>query len=102
MSGIPFDFISDNIVLQLLSLVKIIKVKRLERVITYLQMDCEARSRIRIMYLIIRMVILCHWVACAFYKMTNDKWILLNDMLFMMSEEEKEEWMYEGKIKWDY
>jgi hypothetical protein len=86
MSGIPFDLMSDNIVLQLLSLVKILKVKKLERVITYLQMENEARKKIRIMYLIIRMVMLCHWVACAFFMITNNNWKFLNQELLTKSE----------------
>jgi len=74
MSGIPFDLISDNTVLKLLSLIKIVRLKRLELVITYLRMDKESRKRIRIIFLTIRIVMICHWVACSFYKVTNDNW----------------------------
>jgi hypothetical protein len=78
LSGIPFCMISANIELRLLSLIKILRLNRLERIITYLQMDNEARRRIRIFYLAIRIVLICHWVACLFYKMTFDKWNLLS------------------------
>ena len=85
-----------------MSLIKIVRLKRLERVITYLQMDNVARKRIRIFYLIIRIVMICHWVACSFYKMTNDKWTEINQLLTTMNEKQKEVWIHEGKIKWDY
>mgnify|MGYP006092464869 CR=1 FL=1 len=65
-------------------------------------MENEARKKIRIMYLIIRMVMLCHWVACAFFMMTNENWLFLNEYLLTKSEYEKEEMVRQHKIKWDY
>ena len=53
---------------------KIARLKRLELVITYLRMDKESRKRIRIIFLTIRIVMICHWVAWSFYKVTNDNW----------------------------
>jgi hypothetical protein len=34
--------------------------------------------------------------------MTNDKWKSINEEILTMSEEQKEEWIAEGKIQWDY
>ena len=50
-------------------------------------MDNEARKRIRIMYLIIRIIIICHWVACLFYKITHSNWHLVNEIAANGNEE---------------
>jgi heme/copper-type cytochrome/quinol oxidase subunit 4 len=90
MSGIPFDLLTDNTFLKLLSLIKVVRLKRLERVITYLQMENESRKRIRIMYLVIRIVMMMHWVACSFYNITHDNWQLVNHIVGNTDIEERE------------
>ena len=103
MSGIPFDLLTDNTFLKLLSLVKIVRLKRLGRIITYLQMDNESRKRIRIMYLVIRIVFMMHWVACSFYNITHSNWHKVNHIVGKTDSQEREFIINQNtQVEWDY
>lgn len=69
LSAIPFDmfvnFDGSFAFLILFPLLKILRLYRLKKIITYLQMDNKSRTRIRILYLAIRLIFINHWVACA-------------------------------------
>ena len=69
LSAIPFDMIvnydGEFGFLILFPLLKILRLYRLKKIITYLQMDNKSRTRIRVLYLALRLIFINHWVACA-------------------------------------
>ena len=69
LSAIPFDLFLDSqeaySFLILFPLFKIFRLYRLEKIITYLQMDNKSRTKIRVFYLALRLICICHWVACG-------------------------------------
>ena len=74
LSAIPFDLIYDNSYLRLISLVKMLRLVRLKKIVSYLNITTATRARIRVMYLAITLIIAIHWVACYFYGLTLTGW----------------------------
>ena len=74
ISAIPFDLIVDNSFLRLVTLVKVFRLFRLKRIVSFLNITIETRAKIRIMYLAIELIIAIHWVACYFYSVTLVGW----------------------------
>ena len=80
LSGIPFDIITNNPFLRLVALIKIFRLFRLKKIITFLNMDAKSQMRIRVTYLIMTLVIINHWVACYFFIVAHDNWLKLNNV----------------------
>ena len=70
LSVIPFDLISDNGYLYCLQLVKIIRLYRLNQVITYMNTSAYIQGKIRLSYIVMRFFIIIHWTTCFFYSLT--------------------------------
>lgn len=66
VSALPFDMIFNNSTVELLTMVKIIRLARLDKIISFMNFDTESRSRIRVTYRVMRMIIIVHWVTCMF------------------------------------
>ena len=79
ISAIPFEMFTQNTFLRLLPLLKLVRLKQLKRIVTYLQMDNKSRTRIRILYLALRLIIINHCVACGLYKLTHSNWLFLEE-----------------------
>ena len=74
ISAIPFDLIVENSFLRLVSLVKVFRLFRLKRIVSFLNIDISTRAKIRILYLAIELIIAIHWAACYFYSITLVGW----------------------------
>jgi hypothetical protein len=79
ISGLPLDLITDNHYLRLLVLVKIVRLRRLKKIITFLNFSLYTRVRIRVFYLIARMLIIMHWVTCFFHYQVNQNYLKLKE-----------------------
>ena len=93
LSAIPFDYFLDSqetySFLILFPLFKMLRLYRLKKIITYLQMDNQSRTRIRVLYLALRLLFICHWVACGLQNLTQRNWMSLN------ASGESLEWNYQ-------
>ena len=77
ISAMPFDLIFNDSTIELLTMVKIVRLMRLDKIISFMNFDTEMRSRIRVSYRVMRMIIIIHWVTCIFGKETRSEWLSL-------------------------
>lgn len=78
LSAIPFDLIVDNSFLRLVSLVKMFRLLRLSKIVSYLNITTATRAKIRIIYLAITLIICIHWVACYYYSIAHNGFLRKN------------------------
>ena len=71
LSVIPFDLISDSGYLYSLQLIKIIRLYRLDNIITYMKTPHYIQVKIRLFYIVMRFFIIIHWTTCFFYTLTT-------------------------------
>jgi len=90
-ASIPFEaFVSvdsaegtDSLELKILGVMKLIRLLRLGRIITYMKVNAGLRIGFRIVQLLAGLLILVHWIACIWYMIVNngsDEWIPNKDM----------------------
>ena len=93
LSAIPFDYFIESqeaySFLILFPLFKIFRLNRLKKIITYLQMDNKSRTKIRVLYLALRLIFICHWVACGLQNITQSHHI------HMLASGASLEWNYQ-------
>lgn len=73
-SCFPFFLFTDNKYLNLLSLLKVFRLYRVNRIIMYLGFSERWRSRIRIVQLVASLVMIVHWITCFFYVVSQATW----------------------------
>ena len=68
-AAIPFDYFMENRGGQykLFSLVKILRFLRLQKIVSYLNVTNMTRVKIRLVYHILILLIILHWLTCAFH-----------------------------------
>ena len=71
MSAIPFDNFSDSGLLRYISLVKTLRLLRLQGIINSIGYGPSTRAKIRIVQLAISLLILFHWTTCYFFSITD-------------------------------
>ena len=71
LSVIPYDLISDSGYLYCLQLIKIIRLYRLDKVISYMNTPSYIQVKIRLFYIVMRFFIIIHWTTCFFYSLTT-------------------------------
>lgn len=72
ISAIPFSMLTSEMnVLKYISLVKIFRLFRLGKITTFMKFDTKTRARIRVIYMIITLFIVIHFVTCYFYLVTQ-------------------------------
>ena len=73
VSVMPFELLYELFVgdssgnLKMFDLMKLIRLLRLGRIITYLKFKTDIKVGIRLVYLMIGLLILVHWVGCLWY-----------------------------------
>jgi hypothetical protein len=82
ISAVPFDLISDNKLVQMLALIKVFRLFRLGKLVSFMQFDTKQRSRVRVVYMIISLLLMIHWVTCLMFY-------LVSDIYNNLSEEER-------------
>ena len=92
ISALPFDMIFNNSTVELLTMVKIIRLARLDKVISFMNFDTHARSRIRVTYRVLKLVIIIHWVTCMYGYEAYQQW---HGLLHELKPNEK-------YVPWDY
>ena len=71
VSAIPFDNFSDSGLLRYISLVKTLRLLRLQGIINSIGYGPSTRAKIRIVQLVISLLILFHWTTCYFFNITD-------------------------------
>ena len=93
LASIPFDyfvliFSTDNnssFIFELFSLLKLVRVLRLSRLITHLNLRNEVKVSLRLIKLIFFLIMYLHWVGCAWYYIVkqNKEWIPPLDYVYI-------------------
>jgi len=81
VSCIPFDMFVDNYILRYASLLKIIRLFRFKKIIQFIGVNDEMRSKISVVSLIIANVTIIHWVTCIVYHVVNKNWQGIRDKI---------------------
>jgi len=87
LSAIPFENITDNKVVRYIALVKVLRLLRLQKIINFMNFELKKRAIIRVLFLIITILIINHWVTCYFYYMTHMNWEKLHANINDLPEE---------------
>ena len=75
VSALPFDLIfRHNYAFHLLPMVKVVRLLRADKIISFMNFDAKARSRLRVFYRVMRMIIIIHWITCIFQYQTQNTW----------------------------
>lgn len=75
ISAIPFDlFLNDNYFLRMASMLKIFRLFRLQKIVSFMNFDTQTRAKIRVMSLIIALLTIIHWVTCYWYTIIHDSY----------------------------
>lgn len=79
LSIIPFELMyngisgnANNSNFKVFDLLKLIRLLRLGRIITYLKFKANVKVGIRLVYLLVGLLILVHWVGCIWYLTISD------------------------------
>jgi CRP-like cAMP-binding protein len=91
LSSIPFDYIayfyssSNTIWFELLSLFKLIRILRLSRLITYLNLRNEVKSSLRFIKLFFFLMLFLHWLGCLWFYIAKQskEWMPPLDYVFV-------------------
>ena len=96
LASIPFDYIAlifktgnnSEFIFELFSLLKLVRVLRLSRLITHLNLKNEVKVSLRLVKLIFFLVLYLHWVGCAWYYIAkqNKEWIPPLDYVFITTD----------------
>ena len=57
---------------QLLALIKVFRLFRLGKLVSFMQFDTKQRSKVRVIYMIISLLLMMHWVTCLMFYMVSD------------------------------
>ena len=71
LSVIPFDLIKGNPHLRMVSLVKILRLFRLKKIISFMNLNVDTRALIRITQTIMTFIVITHWATCYFLYLVN-------------------------------
>ena len=71
VSAIPFDNFSDSGLLRYISLVKVFRLLRMQKIINSIGYGQSTRAKIRIIQLVVSLLILFHWTTCYFFNITD-------------------------------
>lgn len=89
LASIPFELIatlllpdSTNFSFQIFGLLKLIRLLRLGRIITYMRFKQSLKIGFRILQLLFFLLLLVHWIACILYILVSDKdsWLPPKDL----------------------
>jgi len=69
LSAIPFDYIQDRSNLRMFGLLKIFRLFRMKKILSFMNLEIETRALIRIIQIIATFVIITHWATCYFFSM---------------------------------
>lgn len=96
VASIPFDqlmllFTDDkgnSIAFQCISLLKLVRVLRLSRLITHLNLENEIKTSLRLMKLFFFILLYLHLLACVWYYIVkeNEEWIPPLDYVFIVTD----------------
>ena len=75
LSAIPFDMMANSGILSLASLLKVFRLLRLHKIISFVGFDTDTRAKIRIVQLILTLVIIIHWITCYFYYIVEKSYL---------------------------
>lgn len=78
LSAFPFAQITGNVKHKGFSMFKLLRLIRLSKITSLMKLHPSTRSRIRVMYLVISMIIWCHWVTCYMYYTANNEWLVMH------------------------
>jgi len=67
VSSIPIEFITDNKVVRIINMLKIIRLMRIRAIIDKMNVDEELKSTLRILVLLMTLVFTMHIVGCTWY-----------------------------------
>ena len=67
--------------LKMLKLVKILRLFRLQRIISFLKFETKTRRNIRLLYLLITLLIIIHFVTCYLYSLFTSNYFTLHSGL---------------------
>ena len=77
LSVLPFKWFTDNVYLYETQLLKVVRLLRLNKIISFLNLSLYSQSKIRLFYLVIRFFIIIHWTTCfLYYQVTQNKNLL--------------------------
>ena len=89
LASIPFELMatlivpdSTNFSFQIFGLLKLVRLLRLGRIITYMRFKQNLKIGFRILQLLFFLLLLVHWIACILYILVSDKdsWIPPKDL----------------------
>ena len=96
LASIPFDFFSyaisndksNALLLQMFGLLKLVRVLRLSRLITFLNLKSDIKMSLKLVKLIFFLVLFLHWLGCIWYFIVkqDEKWIPPLDYVFIETE----------------
>lgn len=69
--------------IQLIGLLKLIRLLRLGRIVTYMKVNASLKIGFRILQLLMGLLMLVHWLCCVWYMLVNtdaESWIPTKDL----------------------
>ena len=78
LSAIPFELWTGNMKHKMISMFKLFRLIRLSKITSLMKLHPSTRSRIRVMYLVVSLIIWCHWVTCYMYYTANEAWLVIH------------------------
>ena len=105
LASIPFDTIgglffneNDTDELQLFSLLKLVRVLRLSRIITYLNVRDDVKMSLKLLKLVFFLVMYLHCLGCLWYYIVrqNEEWIPPLDYIYLKTD------IYDRSINYQY
>lgn len=81
-AAFPYRFLGLNW-MKFLKLAKILRLFRLQRIISFLQIETRTRRSIRLLYLFITLLIIIHFVTCYLYSHFSSTWADLHSDLHL-------------------
>jgi len=96
----------DSNTLQLFGILKLIRIFRIGRIVTYMQLNANLKSGFKIFWLCFSLFIMVHWVACAWYVLisgkNNETWIPTKDLDFYYTNFYDEDIYYQYFVVFHY
>ena len=99
LASAPFDWIGEFILgaenvttLRLFSLFKLVRVLRLNRIITVMKVDDEVKLSLKLMKLVFFLIMYLHWIAWSWHYIVdiNERWIPPLDYVYITTDFYKE------------
>ena len=97
IASIPFDYFSimfegesdnDTFILQMFSLLKLVRVLRLGRLITHLNLKNDVKTSLKLTKLIFFIILFIHFLGCVWFYIAkqNEKWIPPLDYVYITTD----------------